>query len=118
VQVFAALGDDTRRQIVELLAQEELLAGEVATHFGCTRSAISHHLKVLREAGLVQRRVEAQRRVYSVDPAGLDALESWLVTQRLYWTMQLERLAARVDRDLATNDLPPIEQPPTRGAIQ
>jgi DNA-binding transcriptional ArsR family regulator len=107
MDVFAALADGTRRRIVELLAREELLAGQVAEHFGCSRPAVSHHLRVLREAGLVRRRVDAQRRVYSVDPDGLDALADWAATQRRYWNAQLDRLAARVERDLATGDLPP-----------
>jgi DNA-binding transcriptional ArsR family regulator len=106
VDVFAALADDTRRRIVELLAREELLAGQVAAHFGCSRPAISHHLKVLREAGLVRSRVDAQRRVYSIDPAGLEPLEDWAATQRRYWNAQLDRLAVQVQRDLATGDLP------------
>jgi hypothetical protein len=61
---------------------------------------------VLREAGLVRSRTDAQRRVYSVDPAGLDALEAWTATQRRFWNAQLDRLAARVQRDLDANDLP------------
>jgi DNA-binding transcriptional ArsR family regulator len=115
MEVFAALADDTRRRIVELLAREELLAGEVAAHFACSRPAISHHLKVLREAGLVSSRVDAQRRVYSVDPAGLDAIEAWAVTQRRFWNAQPDRLARRIKRDLAAGDLPPAVAPPEIG---
>jgi DNA-binding transcriptional ArsR family regulator len=115
MEVFAALADDTRRRIIELLAHEELLAGEIAAHFGCSRPAISHHLKVLREAGLVRSRVDAQRRAYSVDPAGLDAVEAWAATQRRFWNAQLDRLARRVERDLAANDLPPAAAPPEKG---
>jgi DNA-binding transcriptional ArsR family regulator len=115
MEVFAALADDTRRRIVELLAGEELIAGEVAAHFGCSRPAISHHLKVLREAGLVRSRVDAQRRVYSVDPAGLDAVEAWAATQRRFWNAQLDRLARRIERDVATGDLPPTVAPPEKG---
>jgi DNA-binding transcriptional ArsR family regulator len=107
VDVFAALADDTRRRIVELLARDELLAGEVAAHFGCSRPAVSHHLRVLREAGLVRSRVDAQRRIYSVDPGGLDALAEWAAVQRRFWAAQLDRLAARVERDLTAGDLPP-----------
>jgi DNA-binding transcriptional ArsR family regulator len=115
MKAFAALADDTRRRIVELLACEELLAGEVAAHFGCSRPAISHHLKVLREAGLVRSRVDAQRRVYSVDPAGLDAVEAWAAAQRRLWDAQLDRLARRIERDVAAGDLPPAVAPPEKG---
>jgi DNA-binding transcriptional ArsR family regulator len=115
MDVFAALADDTRRQIVELLAREELLAGEVAAHFGCSRPAISHHLKVLREAGLVRSRVDAQRRVYSVEPAGLDAVEAWAATQRRFWNAQFDRLARRIEHDVAAGDLPPAVAPREKG---
>jgi DNA-binding transcriptional ArsR family regulator len=110
VDVFTALADPTRRRIVELLARQELLAGEVAAHFDSTRPAISNHLKVLREAGLARSRVDAQRRVYSLDPAGLDALQAWADTQRRFWHEQLDLLADRIDRDLAAGDLPPTTQ--------
>ena len=109
MDVFTALADDTRRRIVELLARDEMLAGHVAAHFGCSRPAVSHHLRVLREAGLVRSRVDAQRRVYSVDPVGLDVLEEWAAAQRRFWVAQLDRLAARVERDLAASDLPPAD---------
>jgi DNA-binding transcriptional ArsR family regulator len=115
MKAFAALADDTRRRIVELLACEELLAGEVSAHFGCSRPAISHHLKVLREAGLVRSRVDAQRRVYSVDPAGLDAVEAWAAAQRRLWDAQLDRLARRIERDVAAGDLPPAVALPEKG---
>ncbi len=106
MDVFTALADPTRRRIVELLARRELLAGEVAAHFGSTRPAISNHLKVLRDAGLARCRVDAQRRVYSLDPAGLDAVRTWAGTQRRFWDEQLERLGERIERDLAAGDLP------------
>jgi DNA-binding transcriptional ArsR family regulator len=106
MEVFGALADDTRRQIVELLARGELSAGDVAARFSCTRPAISHHLKVLRQAGLVRQRVDAQRRLYSLDPTGLDELERWTATQREFWNRRLDRLDARIRRDLAADDLP------------
>jgi DNA-binding transcriptional ArsR family regulator len=107
MDVFAALADPTRRRIVELLARQELLAGQVAAHFDSTRPAISNHLKALRDAGLARCRVDAQRRVYSLDPAGLDALRIWADTQRRFWDEQLDRLGDRIRRDLAAGDLPP-----------
>ncbi len=106
MEVFAALADTTRRQIVELLAREELLAGEVAAHFDCTRPAISHHLRVLRETGLVRSRVDAQRRIYSVDPRGLEELELWSAEQRRFWSEQLDRLEATITSDLASGAVP------------
>lgn len=106
MEIFGALADDTRRQIVELLARSEMCAGDVAARFSCTRPAISHHLKVLRQAGLVRQRIDAQRRFYSLDPSGLDELDRWASTQREFWNRQLDRLDARICRDLAAGDLP------------
>jgi DNA-binding transcriptional ArsR family regulator len=100
VEVFEALADGTRRRIIELLAQQELSAGEVAAHFDCTQPAISHHLKVLREAGLVRNRTDAQRRLYTLEPAGLDTIDDWLSNQRQFWNRQLSRLAAQIHDDL------------------
>jgi len=64
LQVLAALADPTRRRIVEMLAQRELSAGEIAGRFEVSAPAISQHLKVLRDAQLVRVRAEAQRRIY------------------------------------------------------
>lgn len=106
MEIFSALADGTRRHIVELLAQRERTAGELAEEFSSTRPAVSHHLKVLRQAGLVRRRVDAQRRVYSLDPEGLDDLDLWVSTQRQFWNRQLDRLDARIRADLAAGSLP------------
>jgi DNA-binding transcriptional ArsR family regulator len=110
VEAFAALADETRRQIIELLAREELSAGEVASHFACTQPAISHHLRVLREAGLVQRQVDAQRRLYTLNPNGLDTLDDWLSAQRQFWSQRLDRLDQRIHRDLESGTTPGAER--------
>lgn len=80
--VFEALGDPTRRQILELLAAGEQPAGTVVAALQARASisqpAVSQHLKVLREAGLVNVRAEGTRRLYAIDEAGLDAAKEWL----------------------------------------
>lgn len=80
--VFDALGDPVRRRIMELLAEGEAAAGTVAAllkdAFGISQPAVSQHLKVLREAGLVTVRAEGTRRIYAVDEAGLAAVRAWL----------------------------------------
>jgi DNA-binding transcriptional ArsR family regulator len=68
VEALAALADPTRRELVALLARGELAAGELAERFPVSRPAISRHLRVLREAGLVRSRVEGRRRLYALDP--------------------------------------------------
>ena len=73
---FSALADPTRRRIVELLGRGERSAGEIADEFDVSQPAISQHLKALRDAGLVQMRAEAQRRIYALDPAGLAAIDA------------------------------------------
>ena len=80
---FAALADPTRRRIVEMLAARELPAGEIARRFDMTAPAVSQHLRLLREAGLIAVRREAQRRIYALDPNGLTELDAWLSRFRL-----------------------------------
>ena len=80
--VFAALGDPVRRAILELLAAGEqptgVLAAALQARLPISQPAVSQHLKVLREAGLVRVRPAGTRRIYAVDPAGLDAARAWL----------------------------------------
>ncbi len=90
--VFEALADPTRRRVLELLAERELSAGEIAAAFTVSRPAVSRHLRVLREAGLVQARRDAQRRVYGLDPQPLAELDDWLATYRPFWNDRLDEL--------------------------
>jgi len=86
---FAALADPTRRRIVELLAEHELSAGEIAARFAVSAPAISQHLRVLRAAALVRMRAEAQRRIYELEPDGFAALDQWLAQIRQSWRGRL-----------------------------
>jgi DNA-binding transcriptional ArsR family regulator len=97
-QALEALADPTRRQIVELLAERERDAGEIASHFRVSRPAVSRHLRVLREHGLVQSRSVAQRRVYSLEPAPLEELDAWLSKYRAFWTNRLDALDVQLRR--------------------
>lgn len=87
-----ALADPTRRQIVEMLGRGERASGEIAASFAISAPAISQHLKVLREAKLVDVRVEAQRRVYTLNPAGLAEIEQWINEVRRFWGGRLDAL--------------------------
>ena len=78
MEVFEAIAQPKRREILRLLAAGELSAGEVASRFAVTQPAISQHLKVLKEAGLVSERRDAQRRLFSVRPEGLADLHGFL----------------------------------------
>ena len=89
---LAALADPTRRQIVEMLSLGERAAGEIAQTFAISAPAISQHLKVLRNAGLVRVRVAAQRRIYTLDPAGFTEIETWLQQVQGFWGERLDGL--------------------------
>ena len=78
MEVFEALAQPKRREILQLLAAGELSAGEVASHFAVTQPAISQHLKVLKQSGLVGERRDGTRRLYSIRPQGLTDLHRFL----------------------------------------
>jgi DNA-binding transcriptional ArsR family regulator len=98
VQALEALADPTRRRILELLAERERDAGEIASHFDVSRPAVSRHLRVLREHGLVHSHADAQRRIYSLDPAPLVEAEEWLRSYRRFWENRLEALDVQLRR--------------------
>lgn len=92
---FAALGNATRLSIVErLLAEGELSAGELQSSAKMSPPAMSRHFKVLREAGIVVQRVDAQRRLYSVEPEAVQAIGEWVLNFRAFWSGSLDRLDA------------------------
>jgi DNA-binding transcriptional ArsR family regulator len=99
VEVFEAIAQPKRREILRLLAEGELSAGDVASRFAVTQPAISQHLKVLKEAGLVSERRDGTRRLYSVRPEGLADLHSFLAE---VLPGRLERLKQVVERDEGT----------------
>lgn len=100
VEALAALADDTRRAILALLTDGERTAGEIATHFPVTRPAVSRHLRVLRESGLVRVRADGRRRLYALDPTPLADLDAWLATYRPFWSNRLDALDTEVRRGL------------------
>jgi DNA-binding transcriptional ArsR family regulator len=97
-RAFEALADPTRRRIIELLAGRELTAGEIAERFPVSRPAISRHLRVLRESGLVRYRGEAQRRLYTLDSAPLAAAHAWLDRYRGFWANRMDALETELVR--------------------
>jgi DNA-binding transcriptional ArsR family regulator len=98
VDALQALADPTRRRIVELLAEGERSAGQIAAEFRTSRPGVSRHLRVLREHGLVQAREDGQRRVYSLDAAPLAELDSWLARYRPFWANRLDALETELVR--------------------
>lgn len=92
MDAFQALADPTRRAIITMLAPGERSAGDIGAAFDMSAPAISQHLKTLRDAGLIQVRVDAQRRIYSLDSAGFGEIDHWLAHIRSFWSTRLDIL--------------------------
>ena len=95
VTAFAALADPTRREVFERLAQGPRSVGELAGQMPVSRPAVSQHLKVLKDAGLVTDRPEGARRVYQIDPQGLGQIRAWLDR---FWDNALDAFKAEAER--------------------
>ena len=98
MEALAAVADPTRRELVRLLVGGERSAGELAGRFPVSRPAISRHLRVLREAGLVRARTEGRRRLYALDPRPLRELDAWLEPYRDLWAQRLDALDTEIAR--------------------
>jgi DNA-binding transcriptional ArsR family regulator len=94
---WAALTDRHRRQVLGLLRQRPHAVGELVTALGLSQPATSKHLRVLREAGLVQVLPDAQRRIYALDPGPLAELDDWLAPYRALWNDRLDALGRHLD---------------------
>jgi DNA-binding transcriptional ArsR family regulator len=86
---FAAAAEPTRRRILQLLARGPMYAGDVAGHFDVTRSAVSQHLGVLADAGLVTAERQGRQRLYRIDPSGIARLQAEITS---FWTHELDEL--------------------------
>ena len=95
---MTALADPVRRTILEELHRRPMTAGEVARQFPISRPAVSRHLRVLREAGLVSVTATGRTRIYRVEPAPLAELETWLAQFRDSWSSRLDALETEVHR--------------------
>lgn len=105
MHAFDVLGDPVRRRILELLAAGETSAGDVTAvvreEFGISQPAVSQHLKVLREHGFATVRAEGARRLYAVDPTGMQEVDAWLEQFRGFWTGRLAALGTELARGRA-----------------
>jgi DNA-binding transcriptional ArsR family regulator len=99
--VFTVLADPRRRQILDLLRHGELPVGSLAGHLRVSQPAVSKHLKILRGAGLVEVRQDAQRRLYRVRAGPLAEIDAWLAPYRTLWNSHLDALERHLD---ATRD--------------
>ncbi|MEW9855613.1 ArsR/SmtB family transcription factor [Novosphingobium sp. M1R2S20] len=102
MHAFDVLGDPVRRRLLEMMAEGERSAGEmsavVQAEFGISQSAVSQHLKVLRDCGFANVRIDGARRLYAVDAAPMREIDLWLDRFRMFWTPKLEALATEVAR--------------------
>ena len=109
---WESLSDPVRRQIVHRLSRGALSAGEIASDFAISRPAVSRHLRVLREAGVVEVRPDAQRRVYSLAPRGLDEVREWVDEVAAFWSQRLDALGTELARGRRTRRTPGPEETP------
>src|SRR5881392_4349368 len=95
---FAIIAEPNRRTILSLLASSERSVGEIERRLRIPQTSVSKHLRVLREAGFVEARVEAQRRVYRLRPQPLMEVDAWLAPFRRFWTAHVDALERHLDR--------------------
>jgi DNA-binding transcriptional ArsR family regulator len=96
--VFEVLAEPNRRRILDLLREDERSVGDLVTALQLSQPGVSKHLRVLREAGLVDVRVDAQRRVYRLQPEPLRELDEWLAPYRAAWRDRLDALEHHLDQ--------------------
>jgi DNA-binding transcriptional ArsR family regulator len=94
--VFHVLAEPNRQAILDFLLERERPVGDLVHHLGLSQPAVSKHLRVLREAGLVEARVDGQRRVYRVCPEPLQVIGDWLQPYRVFWTARLDQLESHL----------------------
>ncbi|MCY6383347.1 ArsR/SmtB family transcription factor [Hoeflea prorocentri] len=102
MNAFDVLSDPVRRRTLELISQREHASGEIVkvveSEFGISQSAVSQHLRVLRETGFAIVRKEGAKRCYEINPAGFADVDAWLDQLRFFWASRMEALATEVER--------------------
>jgi DNA-binding transcriptional ArsR family regulator len=97
MSAFEVLAEPHRRRILEILGPTECSVGELVERLELSQPAVSKHLRILREAGLVEVRIDAQRRLYSLRPEPLRAIDEWLAPYRQMWATRLDDLERHLD---------------------
>ncbi len=103
MDVFEAVADPTRRRILELASECERSVGELTDEFAMSGPAVSRHLRVLREAGMIECRRNGTRRMYRLRPESLDEVNSWVEATKQLWSHRLDALAVHLD-SVAANE--------------
>jgi DNA-binding transcriptional ArsR family regulator len=104
MDVFSILADPHRRRIIDMLAERERSVNELVAAFSVSQPAISRHLRVLRDAGMVVVRGEAQQRIYRLQPEPLSAVDAWLARYRDFWNDRLDALEHLAEQGSAAGD--------------
>jgi DNA-binding transcriptional ArsR family regulator len=98
LSTLQVLAEPNRQAILDLLRDGERPVGELVQHLELSQPAVSKHLRALKDAGVVEARVDAQRRLYRIRPEPLAELDEWLASYRALWTTHLDRLEDHLDR--------------------
>ena len=96
--MFAIVAEPTRRAILSLLLVSELSVGEIERELQMSQPAVSKHMRILRDAGFVESRIDAQRRLYRLRPEPLMELDEWLAPFRRFWSKHLDGLERHLDK--------------------
>jgi DNA-binding transcriptional ArsR family regulator len=104
VTTFEVLAEPNRRRILDLLRDDQRSVGDLVERIGLSQPGVSKHLRVLRDAGLVDVRVEAQRRWYGLRPEPLSEVDEWLEPYRRMWSRRLDALEGHLDRKRGTKE--------------
>ena len=102
MDTFSVVADPTRRAMLDLLVKHERSAGELVSAFpDISQPAVSKHLRILKDAGLVDMRVQAQQRIYTLQPKGLAELDAWIAKYKVFWPDRLDSLERHLDKNKA-----------------
>jgi DNA-binding transcriptional ArsR family regulator len=100
MDTFSAVADPRRRAMLDLLVKRERSAGELVSAFpDISQPAVSKHLRILKDAGLVNMRVQAQQRIYTLQPKGLGELDAWIAKYKVFWSDRLDSLERHLDKN-------------------
>ena len=110
---FAIVAEPNRRAILSLLLSSERSVGEIERRLRLSQPSVSKHLRVLREAGFVESRIEAQRRLYRLRPEPLMELDAWLVPFRRFWSKHVDALEQHLERMEQAEKIERMEKSPS-----
>jgi DNA-binding transcriptional ArsR family regulator len=104
MDTFSAVADRRRRTMLDLLVKHERSAGELVSAFPeISQPAVSKHLRILKDAGLVHTRVQAQQRIYTIEPRGLAELDGWIAKYKVFWPDKLDSLERHLNKNKGAN---------------